>query len=63
MTITSKNPTEDISKARPQLKTNSVKQYVANLTKLQKIFDTDNYNFLKNPEEVMEKISALNYLS
>jgi len=63
MTITSKNPTEDISKARPQLKTNSVKQYVANLTKLQKIFETDNYDFLKNPEEVMEKISELNYLS
>ena len=63
MTITSKNPTEDISKARPQLKTNSVKQYVANLNKLQKIFETDNYDFLKNPEEVMEKISELNYLS
>ena len=63
MTITSKNPTEDISKARPQLKTNSVKQYVANLNKLQKIFETDNYNFLKNPEEVMEKIEDLNYLS
>ena len=63
MTITSKNPTEDISKSRPQLKTNSVKQYVANLNKLQKIFETDNYNFLKNPEEVMEKIEDLNYLS
>jgi hypothetical protein len=63
MTITSKNPMEDISKARPQLKTNSVKQYVANLNKLKKIFDTDNYEFLKNPEKVMEKIEDLNYLS
>lgn len=63
MTITSKNPMEDISKARPQLKTNSVKQYVANLNKLKKIFDTDKYDFLKNPEKVMEKIEDLNYLS
>lgn len=63
MTITSKNPMEDISKSRPQLKTNSVKQYVANLNKLKKIFDTDKYDFLKNPEKVMEKIEDLNYLS
>jgi len=63
MSITSKNPMEDISKARPQLKTNSVKQYVANLNKLKKIFDTDKYDFLKNPEKVMEKIEDLNYLS
>ena len=37
MKIDSKNPTEDISKDRPQLKTNTIKQYVINLKKLQKI--------------------------
>jgi hypothetical protein len=63
MTIESKNPSEDISKSRPQLKTNTVKQYVINLNKLKKIYDTDGYDFLKNPEDVMDKISNLHYLS
>lgn len=63
MTISSKNPAVEIKESRPTLKTNTVKQYVINLEKLQKLFDTDNYNFLKNPEEVMEKIKDLHYLS
>jgi hypothetical protein len=63
MTIESKNPSEDISKDRPQLKTNTVKQYVINLKKLQKIYDTDGYDFLKKPEDVMDKLSDLHYLS
>ena len=46
MTIKSNNPTEDISEARPQLKTNTVKQYVTNLNKLKKMFETDDYDFL-----------------
>ena len=63
MSIDSKNPSEDISKARPTLKTNTVKQYVVNLKKLQKIYDTDDYDFLKKPEDVMDKLSDLHYLS
>jgi hypothetical protein len=63
MTIDSKNPTEDIQQSRPQLKTNTVKQYVVNLNKLKKIYDTDNYDFLKKPDDVMDKISNLHYLS
>ena len=63
MAINSKNASEDISKARPTLKTNTVKQYVVNLKKLQKIYDTDDYDFLKKPEDVMDKISNLHYLS
>jgi len=63
MILESKNPKEDISKARPNLKTNTVKQYEVNLNKLKKLFDTDDYNFLKNPDKVMEKISDLHYLS
>ena len=67
MSIDSKNPTEDISKSRPTLKTNTVKQYVVNLKKLQKIYDTDDYDFLKKVHEdtlvVKEKqISDLNLL-
>ena len=56
MTIESKNPSDDISKARPQLKTNTIKQYVINLNKLKKLYDTDNYDFLK-------KIKYLNYIT
>ena len=63
MKLDSKNPSEDISKARPQLKTNTVKQYVINLNKLQKLFDTDGYDFLKDPEKVMDKLGDLHYLS
>ena len=37
MILESKNPKEDISKARPNLKTNTVKQYEVNLNKLKKL--------------------------
>jgi integrase len=63
MTIESKNPSDDISKDRPQLKSNTIKQYVINLNKLKKIYDTDNYDFLKKPKDVMDKLSDLHYLS
>jgi len=63
MTIDSKNPSEDISKDRPQLKSNTIKQYVINLNKLKKMYDTDNYDFLKKPKDVMDKLSDLHYLS
>lgn len=63
MSIDTKDASEEISKARPTLKTNTVKQYVINLKKLQKIYDTDNYDFLKKPEDVMDKLSDLHYLS
>ena len=63
MTIESKSPSDDISTARPQLKPNTVKQYVVNIKKLQKMFDTDGYDFLKNTDDVMDKISSLHYLS
>ena len=63
MKIDSKNPTDDIQKSRPQLKENTVKQYVVNLKKLQKIFNTDGYDFLKKTDEVMDKIKDLHYSS
>ncbi len=63
MKIDSKNLTDDISSARPNLKTNTVKQYVTNLDKLKRLFDTDNYNFLENVDDVMKKINDKHYLS
>ena len=63
MSINTKDASKEISTARPTLKTNTVKQYVINLKKLQKIYDTDNYDFLKKPEDVMDKLSDLHYLS
>lgn len=63
MKINSKDLKEDIMEARPQLKSNTVKQYVNNLNKLKKIFDSDDYDFLDKPENVMDKLSDLHYLS
>lgn len=54
---------DKIKKLRPNLKTNTIKQYVSQLRKLQKIFDTDNYDFLDDPKKVEEKISHLHYTS
>jgi|TARA_R110000796_G_C14553406_1_gene434111 site-specific recombinase XerD len=63
MKIKVENPMEDIKKARPTLKPNTVRQYEINLNKLKKIFETDNYDFLSDPDEVMEKIGYLHYTS
>ena len=63
MKIDSSNPSEEIQKARPNIKANTIKQYEVNLKKLQKIYDTDGYNFLSKPDDVMDKIKDLHYLS
>jgi len=63
MKINTENPTEAISTDRPKLKTNTIKQYVIHLNKLKKIFDTDNYDFLSKPDEVMDKIKTNHYTS
>ena len=63
MKIDSSNITEDIQKARPNVKENTVKQYEVNLKKLQKLYDSDNYDFLSKPDDVMDKIKDLHYLS
>tara|TARA_R110001592_G_scaffold353717_3_gene652800 strand:+ start:553 stop:1518 length:966 start_codon:yes stop_codon:yes gene_type:complete len=61
MKISVKDPMEEIKNARPNLKTNTIKQYQTNLNKLKKMFDTDDYDFLDNPKNVMEKIELLHY--
>ena len=63
MTIQSNNIMEDIKESRPNLKENTIKQYMTNLKKLKTIFDTDNYDFLDEPDNVMDKISHLHYTS
>ena len=52
---------ELISKSRPNLREVSVKQYEANLRKLKKLFESDNYNFIKDPSKVKDKINDLHY--
>lgn len=63
MKINTQEIKEDIQKSRPSLKTNTVKQYETNLKKLKKIYDSDNYDFLSDPEDLMKKISHLHYTS
>lgn len=61
--INSENITEEIQKSRPNLKENSIKQYETHLNKLKKLFDTDNYDFLSKPKDVMEKLDDKHYTS
>ena len=48
-----------ITKARPNLKDNSIKIYISNLNKLMKVFETDNLEFLKQEKKVLEKLKNL----
>jgi len=50
------NLKETIKKSRPNIKDTTIKSYEANLTKLKKMFDSDDYSFLKDIGEVMDKI-------
>lgn len=50
-----------ISKSRPKAKESTLKMYVSNLMKLMKLYEKDNLDFLKKPEEIEEKLSSLHY--
>lgn len=63
MKINSENIKEKIQEAKPNLKENSIKQYEIHLNKLKKLFDTDNFDFLSKPDDVMEKIKDKHYTS
>jgi hypothetical protein len=63
MKINHEKPMEAISKARPHLKTNTIKQYETHLNKLKKMFDADNYDFLSNVEDVQDKLKDKAYTS
>jgi len=51
--------TDIIKKARPNIKDNSVKMYVNNLSKLMDLFESDNLDFLKEEKKVHEKLQNL----
>jgi hypothetical protein len=53
--------TEIIKKERPNLKDISIKQYTKSLNKLKDLFESENFEFLKEPNEVMEKLSNLHF--
>lgn len=57
------NVFEVIKVSRPQAKESTLKQYVAQLNKLKKEFETDNYDFLLDIESVNEKLKDLKFTS
>ena len=63
MKINTDNTTEMITILKPNLRPNSIKQYEIHLNKLKKIFKSDTYDFLSNPDEVMDKLSSNHYTS
>jgi len=50
-----------LAKARPDAKESTIKMYSSNLEKLKKMFDTDNYDFLDNINDVTEKLKHLHF--
>jgi len=52
---------ETIKKSRPNAKDSTLKMYASNLIKLMKIYDKDNLDFLKSPDQLEEKLSELHY--
>ena len=50
-----------LTKARPDAKESTIKMYSSNLEKLKKMFDTDNYDFLDNINDVTEKLKHLHF--
>lgn len=63
MKISEDNPMKAIQEKRPHLKENTIKQYLIHLGKLQKLFDTEDFNFLNKPDDIKDKISERHYTS
>lgn len=57
------NLNDKIKEARPNIKDSTVKMYVSNLNKLQKMFDTDTWKFLDDIDKVKKELSHLHYTS
>jgi hypothetical protein len=53
--------TDLIKEARPNIKESTIKMYVGNLMKLMKTFNEDNLNFLKDIDQVKEKLSEKHF--
>jgi hypothetical protein len=55
------NLMEILKKSRPNAKDSTIKMYTANLMKLKKLMDTDNFKFLNKSDNVKENISELHF--
>ena len=55
------NLNEKIKEARPNIKDSTIKMYVGNLNKLKKIFEKDDFGFLKDFDKVKEKLSEKHF--
>jgi hypothetical protein len=63
MNLETDNIKEAITKARPAVKESTINQYLVLIKKLQKLFETDKYDFLDNPDGVYDMIKANKYTS
>jgi len=63
MVIMSEDLKADIKKARPNVKESTIKMYESNLKKLKKMFDSKDFDFLKDVEKVKDKLKHLHYTS
>ena len=50
-----------LQKDRPNSKPSTIKQYSIQLNQLKKMFDANNYEFLKKPNEVIEKLQEKHF--
>ena len=55
------NLSETLQASRPNAKPSTIKMYESNLKKLQKLFDSENYDFLKDVSKVMEKLEGKHF--
>lgn len=55
------NLKETLKKSRPNAKDTTINMYTANLTKLMKLFESEDLKFLDSPEKVNDKLSELHF--
>ena len=55
------NETEKIKEARPTIKNSTITQYVVLLSQLKKMFDSKDFSFLKNFNEVVDRLQDKHY--
>ena len=63
MKINTDKLTEELTEARPNVKPNTIRQYEIQLNKLKKVFESDNWDFLSNPDDVVDKLKGNKYTS
>lgn len=63
MKINTESLTEELTEARPNVKPNTIRQYEIQLNKLKKVFESDNWDFLSKPEDVVDKLKGNKFTS